>query len=164
MDEATLKRYVVGYLFRDSLRQVAMLTKKRPGWQAGLLNGPGGKIEPGETDHQAICREFWEETGHFRHDWCLFCQSVWDGGYVNYYVAADDGTAVLVSKTDEEVDWYLVSDVRNKLRAVPDTLWTIPMAIRRLHQPFFAKVTHGACDPAHRSIVEHDKKTLQGDS
>ena len=32
-------------------------------WQAGLLNGIGGKIEDGEAPIEALVREFAEETG-----------------------------------------------------------------------------------------------------
>ena len=54
-------RYVVGFLFVDGVNTVLLIRKKRPAWQAGRLNGPGGKVEPGETFLQAMRREFTEE-------------------------------------------------------------------------------------------------------
>lgn len=42
--------------------QVLLIQKKR-GLGAGKVNGPGGRIEPGETAAQAAARETWEETG-----------------------------------------------------------------------------------------------------
>ncbi|MFP4590942.1 MAG: 8-oxo-dGTP diphosphatase [Halobacteriales archaeon] len=55
MDEATLC-YVV-----DGDR--VLLIEKQRGLGAGLYNGPGGKIEPGETPREAIEREVREEVG-----------------------------------------------------------------------------------------------------
>lgn len=42
--------------------QVLLIHKKR-GHGAGLINGPGGKLEPGETPLQCAIRETFEETG-----------------------------------------------------------------------------------------------------
>jgi hypothetical protein len=36
--------YVVGFLFRNNLSEVALIKKDRPAWQAGHLNGIGGKL------------------------------------------------------------------------------------------------------------------------
>lgn len=36
---------------------------KRRGFGVGKWNGPGGKMEPGETSEQAVIREVKEETG-----------------------------------------------------------------------------------------------------
>lgn len=41
---------------------VVLIDKKSPPWQAGRLNLPGGKIEPGETPVRAAIRELREET------------------------------------------------------------------------------------------------------
>ena len=40
-----------------------LLIKKKKGLGEGLFNGPGGKIEDGETPDTAAVREFVEETG-----------------------------------------------------------------------------------------------------
>lgn len=42
--------------------QVLLIRKKR-GLGAGKINGPGGKLEPGETAHDAAVREVQEEIG-----------------------------------------------------------------------------------------------------
>lgn len=41
----------------------ALLIRKKRGLGAGLINGPGGKIDPGESPRQAAERELWEEVG-----------------------------------------------------------------------------------------------------
>jgi len=40
-----------------------LLQYKRKGFGVGKWNGPGGKVEPGETLEQAVIREVKEETG-----------------------------------------------------------------------------------------------------
>lgn len=59
-----MTRYVLGFAF-DGLRQnVLLIEKTGPAWQAGRVNGIGGKIEPGDRNaHAAMQREFREETG-----------------------------------------------------------------------------------------------------
>lgn len=54
MDEATLC-----YIIDD---EEVLLIEKRRGLGSGLYNGPGGKIEPGETPREAIVREVAEEV------------------------------------------------------------------------------------------------------
>lgn len=56
-------KYVLGFLFDISDASVLLVRKNRPEWQAGLLNGIGGKIEEGEEPLAAMKREFFEETG-----------------------------------------------------------------------------------------------------
>ena len=54
-------RYVVGFVFCQEA--VLLIRKARPKWQAGKLNGVGGKIEPGELPLAAMVRECREESG-----------------------------------------------------------------------------------------------------
>lgn len=55
--------YVLGFLFNRDMTEVALILKTKPEWQAGKLNGIGGKVELGELPHYAMAREFYEETG-----------------------------------------------------------------------------------------------------
>jgi 8-oxo-dGTP diphosphatase len=66
-------QYVVGFMFSPGLSGVVLTLKNRPAWQVGLLNGPGGKVNVGETHKRAMVREFHEEAGYFssEHDWEL---------------------------------------------------------------------------------------------
>lgn len=65
-------RYVVGFV-RDQ-NSVLLVRKIKPDWQAGMLNGIGGKIEPGESAADAMVREFDEEVGAIiqPENWRLF--------------------------------------------------------------------------------------------
>jgi 8-oxo-dGTP diphosphatase len=51
-------RFVYCIAFRDG-EFLMVFNPKRAGWEM-----PGGKVEPGESDLDAIKREFVEETGH----------------------------------------------------------------------------------------------------
>lgn len=44
-------------------RPEVLVGLKKTGFGAGLVNCPGGKLEPGETPSEAVVREFAEETG-----------------------------------------------------------------------------------------------------
>jgi len=78
--------YVLGFMFDSSFDRVLLIKKNKPEWQAGKLNGVGGKVERFETGPKAMVREFKEETGvdtsesdwkYFLNmigsDWCVMC-------------------------------------------------------------------------------------------
>jgi 8-oxo-dGTP pyrophosphatase MutT (NUDIX family) len=55
-------QYVLGFAFSEDLEYLLLIEKKRPKWQAGKLNGIGGKIDDNEEPLDAMVREFKEET------------------------------------------------------------------------------------------------------
>lgn len=62
----TLKKQIVAAALVDSLeRPTVLLAAQRsaPPELAGLWEFPGGKVEPGEDDHEALHRELAEELG-----------------------------------------------------------------------------------------------------
>lgn len=62
MSERT--KYVLGFAFDFNARNVVLISKLRPTWQAGYLNGVGGHVEDADEDTSvAMSREFHEETG-----------------------------------------------------------------------------------------------------
>jgi len=63
------EEYVLGFAFRGDFREVLLILKDRPEWQAGFYNGIGGKIKVSEESPiQAMVREFEEEVGVFVPD------------------------------------------------------------------------------------------------
>lgn len=58
-----MQNYVVGFVFDINSERVALIRKNRPNWQAGRLNGIGGKVEEGESPSAAMHRECKEEAG-----------------------------------------------------------------------------------------------------
>lgn len=125
--------YVAGFLFDLGAREVVLVKKARPDWQAGLYNGVGGKIEPGETPEQAMQREFMEEANHLRTDWEQFC--VLRGAdftvyFFRAFIRIGRLADLVETNTDEpiEVIWLDLIKVCN---AVSNLQWLIPMALHR---------------------------------
>lgn len=58
-----MKTYVLGFAFEPNRNEVLLIEKTKPEWQAGFLNGIGGKVEDEESYTHAMTREFKEETG-----------------------------------------------------------------------------------------------------
>ena len=54
--------YVLGFVFDWGYHHVLLIEKKTPAWQAGRLNGLGGKIAGTEKPPEAMRRELCEET------------------------------------------------------------------------------------------------------
>lgn len=67
-------KYVLAFAFTPDLKQVALIRKEKPAWQAGKINGIGGKVEPEEAWTTAMTREFKEETGVYvlQEQWLEF--------------------------------------------------------------------------------------------
>ncbi len=84
--------YVLGFMFSPDEKKVLLIWKNRPSWQAGKLNGIGGKVNPGETPLEAMEREFIEETGFV----------------AKHYVDLTDEFLVPPSDNGIRPDWRLV--------------------------------------------------------
>lgn len=126
------KVLVVGFLFSKDLKKVALIKKNKPAWQAGRLNGVGGKAKVGENVYAAMCREFREETGESVEAWRrYFVLNVPDICEVHFFKAFGDFS--LVSTTDEEVIWVPLHEIEAPLDGEPTVLpnlkWLIPMAL-----------------------------------
>lgn len=121
--------YVLGFLFSEDEQRVALIRKNRPNWQAGKLNGIGGKVEPTDAGiHEAMTREFREETGLVVPTWDYFAAMRGDGWRVHCYRAfgpADDAKTV----TDEEVAVCSSTSGIWGMNGVPNLKWLIPLAL-----------------------------------
>lgn len=118
--------YVAGFLFRNQCTEVALVTKSKPAWQAGWMNGIGGKVEPGETIEDAIRREFREETGADIQAWRHVCHLRGKDWSVVFFTSQDE--AEIRTMEDEPVDWYTVDDL-SILPVIRNLRWLIPMAL-----------------------------------
>lgn len=123
------KLYVVGFAFDTAKTRVALIRKNRPTWQAGRLNGIGGKIEEGETPLDAMSREFQEETGYpYPIWWESFCVYSGPDYTVNFFYAAGVNLQDCRTATDEEVIIFKISEIPEK-ELIYNLNWLIPLAL-----------------------------------
>jgi 8-oxo-dGTP diphosphatase len=109
-----------------------LLIRKKRGLGAGKLNGPGGKLEPGETILDCAIREVEEEVGvtpHApRHVGELRFQFT-DGYGIHVHVFRSDDCAGSVCETDEAIPlWTDVAAIPYAEMWADDELW-IPMLL-----------------------------------
>lgn len=120
--------YVAGFLFSPDRERVLLIEKRRPVRQAGLLNGIGGKIEPGETALQAQVREFEEEAGIRLESWEPVADLRGEHFRVGFFAAFDRVIDDAYSVTDERVGIYPVADLF-RLPLVPNLRVLVPLAL-----------------------------------
>ena len=129
------KTYVCGFLFSSDRTRVLLIRKNRPAWQAGKLNGLGGKIELGETPHEAMRREFREEAGvdlpEERWQHVLTLSGDDDAGaghgWAGHFFRAFGGLDAVRAMTDEQIE---VHDARMLPETViPNLRWMIPLML-----------------------------------
>ena len=132
------QQYVLGFMFDEDKSRVALITKTKPDWQAGLKNGIDGKINDGELAYQAMVREFKEETGvEVLYGWKFYCQLYSDKFDVMVYANTGDLTQ-LQTTTDEVVSVLDIKDIhRRKKELITNLPWLIEMALDKLNNNEF---------------------------
>jgi 8-oxo-dGTP diphosphatase len=121
--------YVLALLFTADAREVVLIRKTRPAWQAGRVNALGGKLRNGESLLDAARREVREEAGVDVERWEPFL--IWhDREYRLQAVRAfDDAARLARSAEDQEV---FLADVGGLPLDVIDNLrWIVPLALDR---------------------------------
>jgi len=103
-----LTRYVMGLMLSPDLLNVVLLRKNRPAFLAGLLNGVGGKIEPGESPVFAMSREFKEEADLdvAQSAWISLGHSTGPGYEIFFFYTLDSRYNQVRTMTDEPVQPY----------------------------------------------------------
>lgn len=129
----TVPEYVLGFLFLNNKKSVVLIRKNKPEFQAGKLNGVGGRIEPGESVHDAMVREFSEETGKTVPQWTHFLRMEFRDATVYCFTAYSTTIAGLrlgdASPTDEPVNVYFTDWTYTSEEPLPNLRWLIPMAL-----------------------------------
>lgn len=124
-------KYVGGFLFYK--KEVALVLKSKPDWQRGLLNAVGGKIETeqGETEIQAMVREFHKETQLFtlEIDWFhRLTLTAQDQSWRVYFFAANwHERAILKGTKQEPINWYNYDPLPSNV--IPNLRTFIPLCL-----------------------------------
>lgn len=125
--------YVCGFMFDPLGGLVVLVEKNRPAWQAGLLNGVGGKIESQDaTIHAAMAREFHEEAGVSTQpaDWEEFATLVGPDYKVHMLRTFSDDWHRVATQETEEVKWFPTSALRaGAYPTVRNLAFLIPLAL-----------------------------------
>lgn len=141
-------RYVLCFAFTPSSAGVIMLKKRRPAWQAGLLNAPGGKIEPGELALAAAVREFREETAiqTAPEQWFQFGRHIGEDYTLDLFstILTTEQCQEIEMTTDEEPLWRSVDGMTmNDPEYVPGAVIYAGMALNH-HRRFVTKIQEAA--------------------
>jgi 8-oxo-dGTP diphosphatase len=118
------------FVIRDG--QILLIRKKR-GLGAGKINGPGGRLEPGETAEQAAIRETQEEIGvtptGLEHTGELFFQFL-DGYKLHVAVFAASGCKGELVETDEATPiWTVIEQIPYEEMWEDDPIW-LPLVLK----------------------------------
>lgn len=120
------KLYALGFAFDKDFKQVVLIRKNKPTWQKGLLNGVGGKVEPGETPYNAMVREFREETGVLHESWSHALDLEFHEALVSVYYTTSAPINECTSTTDETIELRSVEEVPD-LSTIPNIPWMLYM-------------------------------------
>lgn len=130
-----LTQAVVGFAFTDDKQHVLLIRKNRPTFQAGKLNGVGGKVEPGEDTLSSMVREFREETSLFTSpvDWtcvALLESPGWDIHFFKMFMSDELLRWVSSSTppTDEKLELVPVDSIRNQ-HTLRNVQWLVPLCL-----------------------------------
>lgn len=126
-----MMNYCLGFLFSEDRERVLLIEKNQRTWQAGKVNGIGGKVELGESNEDAMRREcheeiglevpWWHEFGHFSFgkpgtiaDSTIFC------------FAATGDIDSAIQCTDEKI--FIVPSSALPPHSLYNLHWLVPMA------------------------------------
>lgn len=126
-----MEKYVVGFLI-DTQLNVVLIRKNKPQWQAGKLNGVGGKIEENESAYDAMVREFSEEAGIIFTSWNMYAklteQNKYDLFVFRGFVESVKEIEVK-SMTNEIIEVHNIKNLYNEF-ILPSAMWLLHMALQ----------------------------------
>lgn len=133
-----MKKFTVGFVFAAGFGKVLLVHKEKPEWQKGLMNGVGGKYEPGESAEECVSREVEEESGLMISPelWRYVGKMKTETWCVDVLAVIWDGDLAEARKCDyEEVEWVSTKELpHNVISNIP---WLVAMCRDALENDLF---------------------------
>lgn len=111
-----------------------LLIRKKRGLGAGKINGPGGRLEAGETMVQCAVREVQEELLITPHDPQYCGENLFqflDGYSLHCYVYLSRDFSGTPTETEEAIPhWFALDEIPYEQMWEDDRLW-LPLVLRR---------------------------------
>src|SRR5947209_274471 len=128
-----MKKYCLGFVFTPDLEKVLLMHRLRPEWQAGKINGLGGKFEENEDGLNAMVREIREECGleSKKEDWSpvgILEGETWIMDVFGYIFSGD--IVEIKSLEDQQVEWFEVHNL--PMNVISNLQWLIPLTIDKM--------------------------------
>ena len=119
--------FVLALLYSADGRQVVLMRRTKPAWQAGRINGLGGRLMPGESAAAAARREVREECGVDVAAWREVL--VWeDAEYVMHVLSAVSAEA-RAARTQEDQEVFLADVDALPPNVIDNLRWLVPLAL-----------------------------------
>lgn len=125
----------LGFIFTPSLEEVLLITKKKPAFHKGKLNGLGGKTEVGESSLECIVREVTEEASLIipAEKWLHLGEMSWTEWNVAIFTTVYSGNKEDACSPDTDaIAWYPCTQL--PAHVLTNLTWLIPLAIDCLTQ------------------------------
>jgi 8-oxo-dGTP diphosphatase len=126
-----MTNYVLGFCFDSAGKNVVLIRKTKPAWQAGKFNGVGGKIETRESQGQAMVREFYEEAGVMTtpDNWEYFGSMAGPGWACGlFYTFNDFIFRKAATQTEEEIHTFPVFIAQSEIPTISNVPWIVEAA------------------------------------
>jgi 8-oxo-dGTP diphosphatase len=121
--------FVLALLFGADRKQVVLMRRTRPAWQAGRVNGLGGRIKDGESAREAARREVREESGVDVAEWIEVL--VWEDVEYRMHVVRAMSELARGARTMEDQEVFLADVDALPANVIDNLRWLVPLALDR---------------------------------
>jgi 8-oxo-dGTP diphosphatase len=121
------RRFVLALLFTEDRRQVVLMRRTRPAWQAGRVNALGGGMMMAESSAEAARREVLEEAGVDVADWVEVL--VWEDAEYRMHVVRALSERAREARTMEDQEIFLADIEALPPNVIDNLRWLLPLSL-----------------------------------